>query len=74
MSLVTKGVIVFTGSSGAQPIEVFGSSSAAEDSTASSTMSSSSHIPVPVEPDNSGKLKIGAGVSTQHITVQEIHT
>ncbi|XP_078349659.1 uncharacterized protein LOC144634544 isoform X2 [Oculina patagonica] len=38
------------GSAAVQPIEVFGSS---EDSTASSVMSSSSQIPVPVEPDNS---------------------
>lgn len=58
MSLGTKGVIVFTGSSAVQPIEVLGSSSAAEDSTASSVMSSSSQIPVPVEADNSGRLKI----------------
>lgn len=54
MSLVTKEAIVFTGSGEVQPIEVLGSSSTAEDSTASSAMSSSSQIPVPVEPDNSG--------------------
>lgn len=57
MSLVTKVVVVFTGTSAVQPIEVLGSSSTAEDSTASSAMSSSSHIPVPVEADNSGRLK-----------------
>lgn len=57
MSLVTKGVIVFIGSpSVVHPIEVLGSSSAAEDSTASSVMSSSSsQIPVPCEADNSGR-------------------
>ena len=53
---------VFTGSCAVQPIEVLGSSSAAEDSTASSAMSSSSHIHVPVEPDNSGRLKSFASV------------
>lgn len=62
MSLVIKGIFVFTGSSAVQPIEVLGSSSTAEDSTESSAMSSSSHIPVPVEPDNSGGLKICASV------------
>lgn len=51
---------VFTGSSAVQPIEVLGSSSAAEDSTASSAMSLSSHIPVPVEQENSGRSKICA--------------
>jgi len=61
MSLVTKVVVVFIGSSVVQPIEVLGSSSTAEDSTASSAMSSSSHIPVPVEADNSGRLKMSSG-------------
>lgn len=61
MSLDTKVVVVFTGSSAVQPIEVLGSSSTAEDSTASSVMSSSSHIPVPVEADNSGRLKMSTG-------------
>ena len=51
-----KGNLCFSDSSAVQPIEVLGSSSTAEDSTASSAMSSSSHIPVPVEPDNSGRL------------------
>ncbi|KAJ7370655.1 hypothetical protein OS493_030769 [Desmophyllum pertusum] len=50
-----EGVIVFIGSPAVvHPIEVLGSSSAAEDSTASSVMSSSSsQIPVPCEADNS---------------------
>ena len=57
MSLVTKGVIVFAESATVHPIEV-DTSSTAEDSSGSSAMSSSSHIPVPVEPDNSGRSYI----------------
>lgn len=57
MSLVTKEAIVFTGSAAAQPIEVLGSSSTAEDSGERSAMSSPSQIPVPVESDSSGKIQ-----------------
>lgn len=58
MKHVTKGFIVFAADncSGRQPIEVHGSSSATEDSTFSSGgMSSSSQIPVPLHPDDTGE-------------------
>ena len=58
MTHVTKGFIVFAADNSLvrQPIEVLGSSSATEDSTiGTSVMSSSSHIPVPVQLDDSGR-------------------
>ena len=58
MTHVTKGFIVLAADNSlvCQPIEVLGSSSATEDSTiGTSVMSSSSHIPVPVQLDDSGR-------------------
>lgn len=68
MSLVTKSVIVFAENASVYPVEVIDSSSTAEESAGSSAMSSSSHIPVPIESENSGECKYSVCKHNRFVT------